>query len=91
MQGLLLLDVAPLSLGVAANITRDGIRKTDQMSVIIPRNSSIPIEKSHQYRTSKDYQSGFHERILQGEFPDADDNHQVADFRVGNIHRSPKG
>ena len=52
MQGLLLLDVAPLSLGIAANIFRNGIRVVNQMDVIIPRNSSIPIEKTERYKTS---------------------------------------
>ena len=51
MQGLLLLDVAPLSLGVKSNMRVNGVRKEHQMSVIIPRNSSIPIEKTERYYT----------------------------------------
>ena len=44
---MLLLDVTPLSLGKKTNIElSDGTTKKNQMSVIIPRNSSIPIEKT---------------------------------------------
>ena len=61
------------------------------MSVIIPRNSSIPIEKTERYHTAHDNQTGYHIYILQGEFPDAADNHQVAFMEIKDIQRSPAG
>ena len=77
MQDILLLDVAPLSLGLA---TTDETLSGDYMTPLIKRNTKIPIEMTKRFATARDFQSGYSIQILQGEFPDADQNHQVSQF-----------
>ena len=64
MQDILLLDVTPLSLGIEAGPKQDNHYV---MSKIIPRNSSIPIEKSREYVTREDNQTTIQIKVLQGE------------------------
>ena len=75
-QDLLLIDIAPLTLGTNKVREENGIIvERDVMSVIIPRNTAIPFEKTKRYSTVKDNQTSFRFKILQGEFPTASSNH----------------
>jgi molecular chaperone DnaK len=66
VKDMLLLDVTPLSLGVE---TKGGI-----MTVLIPRNTTIPTSKSEVFSTASDSQTQVEVHVLQGERPMARDN-----------------
>jgi molecular chaperone DnaK len=82
-DSLLLLDVTPMSLGIA---TFDG-----QFAVLIPRNSTVPSRKSHAFTTSRDDQSAVKIRVLQGESEHADENHLLGEFVLTEIPKAKKG
>lgn len=74
LQGMVLLDVTPLSLGIE---TFGGL-----MNVIIPRNSSIPCKAGEQFTSAVDGQSGVQVRVLQGERELAKDNWELGVLTV---------
>lgn len=80
---LLLMDVTPLSLGIES---KGGI-----MSVIIPRNSSIPNKESKVYSTVEDQQTEVMIKIFEGERKFTNDNHKIGDFELSDIPRQPRG
>jgi molecular chaperone DnaK len=80
---LLLLDVTPLSLGIA---TFDG-----QFASLIPRNSTVPSRKSHTFTTTRDDQSAVKIRVLQGESDQAAENHLLGEFVLSEIPKAKKG
>jgi molecular chaperone DnaK len=82
-QELLLLDVTPLSLGIA---TFDG-----SFATLIERNTTVPTEKSHTFTTTRDGQRAVKIRVLQGENPVASDNHLLGEFVFADIPSAPKG
>jgi molecular chaperone DnaK len=82
-RDLLLLDVTPLSLGIA---TFDG-----HFATLIPRNTTVPVMKSHIFTTTRDEQSAVKIRVLQGESERADENHLLGEFVLSNIPPAPKG
>ena len=61
------------------------------MSTIIPRNTSIPIEKTERYVTSADNQRSIRVQVLQGEAERCADNHKIDETSIGNITPGPKG
>jgi molecular chaperone DnaK len=82
-RDLLLLDVTPLSLGIA---TFDG-----HFAVLIDRNTTVPVRKAHVFTTTRDNQSAVKIRVLQGESERADENHLLGEFVLGDIPPAPKG
>jgi len=83
VKGVLLLDVTPLSLGINAN--------SGQMSVIIPRNTTIPTRKSEIYTTAVDNQPGVDIEVFQGERPLVEGNKLLGQFHLGGIPPAPRG
>ncbi|MCL1894101.1 MAG: molecular chaperone DnaK [Holophagaceae bacterium] len=83
VKGVLLLDVTPLSLGINAN--------GGQMSVIIPRNTTIPTKKSENYTTAVDNQPGVDIEVFQGERPLVEGNKLLGQFHLGSIMPAPRG
>jgi molecular chaperone DnaK len=83
VKGVLLLDVTPLSLGINAN--------GGQMSVIIPRNTTIPTKRSEVYTTAVDNQPGVDIEVFQGERPVVEGNKLLGQFHLGDIAPAPRG
>ncbi len=80
-DGLIMTDVNPYTLGVRTN--DDG--RGDHMSVVIPRNVTIPVTRTERYHTSGDYQTEVLIEVYQGESMIASHNHQLGKFSVRNI------
>lgn len=80
---LLLLDVTPLSLGVE---TLGSV-----MTVLIPRNTTIPTKKTETFSTADDNQGAVDIHVLQGERPMAGDNKLLGNFRLDGIPPAPRG
>lgn len=80
---MLLLDVTPLSIGVQ---TGGGV-----FTKLIPRNTTIPTEKSEVFTTSVDNQSFVPIHVLQGEREMAVDNRSLAEFELTGIPPAPRG
>ncbi len=78
-----LLDVTPLSLGVE---TLGSV-----MTVMIPRNTTIPVRKTEVYSTAADNQTAVDIHILQGERSMAADNMSLGNFRLDGIPPAPRG
>lgn len=79
-----LLDVTPLSLGIDVN--------GGEMYVLIPRNTTIPTEKSEdRFTTGVDNQPAIDVKILQGERPLAKDNKVLGTVRLDDIPPAPRG
>ncbi len=83
VEGLLLLDVTPLSLGVE---TMGGV-----MTKIIERNTTIPTKKSQIFSTAADNQPQVEINVLQGEREFARDNKQLGRFILSGIAPAPRG
>ena len=82
-EGLLLLDVTPLSLGLE---TMGGV-----CTKIIERNTTIPTKKTQIFSTAADNQTAVDINVLQGEREFAKDNKQLGMFRLDGIAPAPRG
>lgn len=80
-DSIMMTDVNPYTLGIRVE---DGMTD-DRMSVIIPRNVTIPTTRSQIYYTSWDYQTEAHIEVFQGESAIASSNHFLGDFVVQDI------
>jgi molecular chaperone DnaK len=83
VEGILLLDVTPLSLGVE---TMGGV-----MTKMIDRNTTIPTRKSEIYSTAADNQTSVEIHVLQGERPMAADNKTLGRFQLTGIPAARRG
>src|SRR3989441_2829311 len=83
VKDVVLLDVTPLSLGVE---TLGGV-----MTVLIPRNTTIPAKKSEIFSTAADSQTSVEIHVLQGERPLARDNRTLGKFHLIGIPPAPRG
>jgi molecular chaperone DnaK len=83
VKDILLLDVTPLSLGVE---TLGGV-----MTVLIPRNTTIPTRKSEVFSTAADNQTSVEIHVLQGERPVASGNRSLGKFHLIGIPSAPRG
>ena len=83
VNDIVLLDVTPLSLGIE---TLGGV-----MTVLIPRNTTIPASKSQVFSTAADNQPAVDIHVLQGERSMAADNKTLGRFQLGNIPPAPRG
>jgi molecular chaperone DnaK len=83
VKDVLLLDVTPLSLGLE---TLGGV-----MTVLIPRNTTIPTQKSEVFSTATDNQTSVEVHVLQGERPLAKDNRTLGRFHLVGIPPAPRG
>jgi len=83
VKDVLLLDVAPLSMGVELE---DGL-----MSKIIERNTVIPTKKTQEYTTVQDNQAQVNFQIYEGERSVAKNNHLLGSFTLENIPNAKKG
>ena len=79
VKSLLLLDVTPLSLGVET--------VGNNFSVIIPRNTTLPIQRSQIYTTTSPFQSKVEIHVLQGERPLASENKTLGRFMLDGLRR----
>ncbi len=83
VQDITLLDVTPLSLGLEVN--------AGEMHVLIPRNTTIPTEKTEDmFTTAVDNQPAIDVKVLQGERPLARDNKVLGNFRLDGIDPAPR-
>lgn len=83
VKDVLLLDVTPLSLGVE---TLGGV-----MSKLVPRNTTVPVQKSEIFSTAADGQNNVEIHVLQGERELASDNKSLGTFRLDGIPPAPRG
>ncbi len=83
VKDILLLDVTPLSLGIE---TLGAV-----MTVLIERNTTIPIKKTEIFSTAEDNQTAVDIHVLQGERPMAADNKTLGRFRLDGIPMAPRG
>ncbi|KAJ0398800.1 hypothetical protein P43SY_007413 [Pythium insidiosum] len=82
-NSLLLVDVTPLSLGI------ETVGKV--MSVLIKRNTAIPVRKTRVYTTEEDYQTSVDVCIYEGERACVDANNKLGEFNISGIERAKRG
>lgn len=83
IKDVLLLDVAPLTLGIE---TYGGL-----YSPLIPRNTVVPVKKTEVFSTGVDNQTGVEIRVFQGERQLVQDNQLIGNFKLSGIPPLPKG
>ncbi|MEC4819717.1 MAG: Hsp70 family protein, partial [Scytonema sp. PMC 1069.18] len=87
----ILVDVIPHSLGIAAAVTTPVGIMPGYFSVIIPRNSVVPVSRSQVYSTVFDEQEAVEVEVFQGENAIAQENVPLGSFKVENLPAQPAG
>jgi len=87
----ILVDVIPHSLGISAVVNTPMGLAPGYFSVIIPRNSVVPVSRSQVYSTVRDNQEAVEIEIFQGENMIAEENVPLGAFKVENLPPSPGG
>lgn len=82
-DNLLLMDVTPLSLGIETT--------GRVMSVIIPRNTPIPVTKTQTYTTEANYQTKVDISVYEGERLKSDENNLLGEFTISGIESAKRG
>ncbi|MFQ5749993.1 MAG: Hsp70 family protein, partial [Planctomycetota bacterium] len=83
VESLVLLDVTPLSLGIET--------LGNVMTVLVPRNTTIPASKRETFTTASDGQTTVDVHVLQGERPMAPDNRTLGRFHLEGLPPAPRG
>ncbi|KAJ9540778.1 hypothetical protein OSB04_027284 [Centaurea solstitialis] len=83
VQGLELIDITPLSLGVGC--------KGDVMSVLIPKNTPIPTKKEGKFYTTSDGQTSGDIKVYQGERLKGTENYLLGNFTLSGLPSAPRG
>ena len=83
VKDMILLDVTPLSLGIE---TMGGV-----MTVMIPRNTTLPTQKKETFSTATDDQPSVEVHVLQGERTEAQNNRTLGRFSLDGIMPAPRG
>ncbi len=83
VKDMVLLDVTPLSLGIE---TMGGV-----MTVMIPRNTTLPTQRKETFSTAADSQPSVEVRVLQGERAESKYNRTLGDFHLEGILPAPRG
>jgi heat shock protein 1/8 len=82
-DNIVLLDVCPLSLGIET--------AGDMMTVLVPRNTTIPTKKTQVFSTFSDNQPSATIKVLEGERARSSDNHVLGTFQLDGIPPAPRG
>jgi len=83
MNSLILVDVCPLTLGIET--------EGRVFAKVVPRNTSVPCNRTREFTTVEDYQTAVDVKVFEGERSITDGNHLLGEFVISGIERAKKG